>query len=1025
MEDSSGHTPMDIDQEPQQQSTQQPNVGSGNHETVPNDQPQSTVTKEQWHAMLAVVTNIVAYRDEDGNIRSKVFQRKVQERHFPDYYAVIHEPVFISSIKSRIVGKEYLNFEQFVRDLALMLHNTRVYNRPEAGAYQDAVKLMPVVEAELQKLVDEKIISAEVATLPDFGPIPSPSPLPEEELKDEDDDEQDEDDDEDDDDDDDEEEEDEPESDDEGGKRRKRRGPRSKTAIRKREGGARKSSTAKEALESARKTRSRPPRVDTPLEARIKNVLKGLRRFKDDNDELKITNFEKLPDRVAYPEYYTEIQNPIALDQIKRKAKRKKYMSLDELMQDVELMFENAKSYNREDSQIYKDAVELQKGARLLLIAERDEPDSAYGGGRVPLPDGIVHGGETWRIGDWVLLRNRNEGGEPIPAMIYRAWEDEAGQTWFNACWYYRPQWTVHRFDKHFYKDEVVKTGQYRDHQPDDLVGRCFIMFITRYHRCRPAMLPPGAPVFVCETRYNEELCRFGKIKTWASVFPDEVRDRDYDTVPLPSDAIKQKKVPTPIAHLLPENASADDPLPKPVVGDPDAPPVIGAVHKRPRAANESPPPSPTPPPPPSLPTPPPQHVSHSVSLPGLHGPSPTRNQPTTSARGGGMLPQSPYASQQSPYGPSSTTPAPSMQHAEVGTITSRSRARPRAGQSETTTSRTRSRPTRQAVAAVQQTPSVMGPPKEGIYFGTRGAAVSSPGAALRTTTGVPSTTAPTTNKLARNKFDDEVWHVTKEVEQQLPEQIRQLLRRDVDGRVPLFKNPPRNIDGSIPQTIEQQGMSSVGTNTPGLQNVGTGEDVRHSAKWLEAQANKKRQQGIALASTTSEQVATAAQVKATRVKAKQSKAARRLQRGKRIKTSAQAQATEERGAVTKKQKTSHISTAGIEPLLAGISFEALPGMTVMMSLIQSGNDKISNKVVKETDKKILEGYMTSSLDVNSEDLKTVHDVAEKELQAEMEAKAAQEAKELQERIRKYLPFSKMARKGWKPVKRTAHWMDD
>ncbi len=168
-----------------------------------------------------------------------------------------------------------------------------------------------MAEAELQKLVDEKIISAETAMFPDFGPIPSPSPQPEEE-EDGEDEEQEDDDDEDDDDD-----EEEPESDEEGGRRRKRRGPRSTAAITKREGGAGRTATAKEAAESARKTRSRPPRVDTPLEARIKAVLKGLRKFKDDEDELKIINFEKLPDRAAYSEYYTEIAHPIALDQIK------------------------------------------------------------------------------------------------------------------------------------------------------------------------------------------------------------------------------------------------------------------------------------------------------------------------------------------------------------------------------------------------------------------------------------------------------------------------------------------------------------------------------------------------------------------------------------------------------------------------------------------------------------------------------------------------------------------------------------
>ena len=43
-----------------------------------------------------------------------------------------------------------------------------------------------------------------------------------------------------------------------------------------------------------------------------------------------------------------------------RKTKRKKYQSVDQFMKDIDLMFNNAKEYNRDDSQIYKDAIELQ-----------------------------------------------------------------------------------------------------------------------------------------------------------------------------------------------------------------------------------------------------------------------------------------------------------------------------------------------------------------------------------------------------------------------------------------------------------------------------------------------------------------------------------------------------------------------------------------------------------------------------------------------------------------------------------------
>jgi chromatin structure-remodeling complex subunit RSC1/2 len=50
----------------------------------------------------------------------------------------------------------------------------------------------------------------------------------------------------------------------------------------------------------------------------------------------------------------------------------------------------------------------------------------------------------------------------------------------------------------------------------------------------------------------------------------------------------KMRKVPSPIKHLLREDAKEDDPLPKPTWGAPNAPPIVGAVHRRPREANVS-----------------------------------------------------------------------------------------------------------------------------------------------------------------------------------------------------------------------------------------------------------------------------------------------------------------------------------------------------------------------------------------------------------------------------------------------------
>lgn len=152
-----------------------------------------------------------------------------------------------------------------------------------------------------------------------------------------------------------------------------------------------------------------------------------------------------------------------------------------------------------------------------------------------------------------------------------------------NACWYYRPEQTVHRYDRHFYENEVVKTGQYRDHPIDEVVDRCFVMFFTRYNKGRPRNFPADKEIYVCEARYNEEKHKLNKIKTWASCLPDEVRDKDYE-MDLFDAPKKMKKFPSPIKYLFKEGEMKEsDEVPKPVWGAPNAPPKIGAVHMRPR----------------------------------------------------------------------------------------------------------------------------------------------------------------------------------------------------------------------------------------------------------------------------------------------------------------------------------------------------------------------------------------------------------------------------------------------------------
>lgn len=158
------------------------------------------------------------------------------------------------------------------------------------------------------------------------------------------------------------------------------------------------------------KKRGRPPMVLTPMEGRISSILKGLRKLKNRDGGLLVIPFEKLPDKTSVADYYQKISNPIALDNIKKKAKRKKYRDVDQVLADIELMFNNAKLYNEDGSEIYQAAVELQQQARLLAEQEKSRPDDDFRDedGKLPLAE-IQHNSQSWKVGKFHRSPPRSE----------------------------------------------------------------------------------------------------------------------------------------------------------------------------------------------------------------------------------------------------------------------------------------------------------------------------------------------------------------------------------------------------------------------------------------------------------------------------------------------------------------------------------------------------------------------------------------------------------------------------------------
>ena len=430
------------------------------------------------------------------------------------------------------------------------------------------MKLREALKQKLQDLVKEGSITAKDAELPYLGEIPdfSPSPPPVEGEVEEEEEEE-----EDDDDEDDEEDGDSDDIDEETGHRRRRAvrgGPLNKRAK----------------LNSG----AMSAKMFTANEARINAVLEGLRDLEDEDGDPLLDPFEQLPDKELLPDYYEEIKNPVAVDIIQMRSRRKIYGTLDDAMADFEQMFNNAKLYNQDGSPIFVAAVKLQALARRLMAQQRAKPDDSFRDEHGRLAVAAVHHlGQLWRAGDWILLRNANDPNKPVIGQIFRMWVNVAGVPWVNACWYYRPEQTVHRFDRHFLENEVIKTEQYRDHPFMDVLDRTFVMFAPQYVRGQPRGYPPNKTLYVCAFRYSEDRFQFTKIAKWDPLMPEEVRGLEIlmDVFPVQRSMAKYA---SPIKHLLHDDARETDALPKPTWGNPNAPPIVGAVHRRPRLPNVS-----------------------------------------------------------------------------------------------------------------------------------------------------------------------------------------------------------------------------------------------------------------------------------------------------------------------------------------------------------------------------------------------------------------------------------------------------
>ncbi|PLB51855.1 putative RSC complex subunit [Aspergillus steynii IBT 23096] len=73
-----------------------------------------------------------------------------------------------------------------------------------------------------------------------------------------------------------------------------------------------------------------------------------------------IEPFMKPPPKSQYPDYYMIIQNPIAMEMIRKKINRDEYQNLRDFRNDIHLLCQNARTYNEDGSILFQDANDIE-----------------------------------------------------------------------------------------------------------------------------------------------------------------------------------------------------------------------------------------------------------------------------------------------------------------------------------------------------------------------------------------------------------------------------------------------------------------------------------------------------------------------------------------------------------------------------------------------------------------------------------------------------------------------------------------
>uniref|UniRef100_A0A3Q2DSR5 Protein polybromo-1 n=1 Tax=Cyprinodon variegatus TaxID=28743 RepID=A0A3Q2DSR5_CYPVA len=282
----------------------------------------SACLKEVLEQLLDAV---VSYTEPSGRLVSELFQKLPSKMQYPDYYAVIKEPIDLKIIAQKIQLGNYRSVSAMAKDVDLMVKNARTYNEPGSQVFKDANTIKKVFAQKKSEMEHGEPIKSSIRIRNKRSVQGDRLSAITMALQ--------------------------YESDDEG---------ILSGTVHYDEG------------ESEAESMTSNMDMSNP----IFQLYEAVRGARNNQGQLISEPFLQLPSRKDYPDYYQQITQPLCLHQIKNKMKNNEYESVEHIDSDLTLMFENAKRYNIPHSSIYKRVLKLQHIQKELLQRADDDGDS-------------------------------------------------------------------------------------------------------------------------------------------------------------------------------------------------------------------------------------------------------------------------------------------------------------------------------------------------------------------------------------------------------------------------------------------------------------------------------------------------------------------------------------------------------------------------------------------------------------------------------------------------------------------------